>query len=311
MNMKTNITSLRPLLAVIISLTINPLTEGAAPTATTVASVIPTVVTEYPAYKSFFKDALVKIHAEGSLSPTRRFLALDGGLMFIVVLDLNRQTNRWEVSFAREVKEASSGDNSRMTIFHRGSKLAVVWQEFKSTTSVKLTYLQTDDQSRAFGVTEYISTPIRYSSFFWEEATGAVLGVRYNEAGVEIGSLDGKNLAVIRLERVIGGPYLLRQYDATTYRLWVTKSEKQLASPNLAAGLGGCLLNCVTLRKTATGYQVVDDKFVANIKYPSSRGGLRGYFDVEDLGKTYKLSMKTFPMSGGLNFDKAIGEFAY
>jgi hypothetical protein len=283
--------------------------QGAAPSVGAAPASIPAIVMEHPDYKALFKDAPVKIHTEGLLSPTRRFLVLDGNLMLFVVLDLNRNTNRWEVSFSRAVKDALSGFNSRMTIWHQGNQLGVAWQS--DGTNVTFTVLRADDQTPSFREFKY-SESEGYDSFYWENGTDTVVGLRYNtRGGVEINSLDGKSKTTIPIALATAGPKLFRQYDATAYRLWVTKSERPLALGDSGSGESAYRLNCVTLRKTAAGFEVVSDKFVTMIYANAPRGGPRGYLDVEDKGTTYKLLQKTFPMSGGSNYDKDLGEFAY
>lgn len=111
------------------------------------------------------------------------------------------------------------------------------------------------------------------------------------------------------IERLIPGPYALRKFDESTYRLWVTKSENKLPSVDAAAALGVCALHCITLKKSPSGIAVINDKFVTKITLPV-RGGLRGYFAVEDQGRTYRLILRPFPMSGEAK-DQDLGEFAY
>jgi hypothetical protein len=299
-------------------------TSATAPSAPAVApanstpavSAIPAVVLELPAYKAIFKNFTPQIYAEGALSPTRRFLVLDRSLFF-VVLDLNQQTNRWEVAFSRGIEKTESpADNAR--VFHRNNQFVALWNVWLSQDKWKSVCLRVNDQSTAFEVKEY---PTTYASYFWDEATGELLGVGMNGGGppnlrIVIGSLDGRNQVFVdKIERLFSSPFLMRPSDATTYRLWLIKSVLPLANadgyqsqnPN-----GGRAIHCVTLRKTATGYQVVDDKFVAYITSGNrNSAAIHGYLDVEDKGATYKLSLKTHPMGDGVNHDRVIGEFAY
>jgi len=94
----------------------------------------------------------------------------------------------------------------------------------------------------------------------------------------------------------------------------VVKSENSLPSgiPATSVTLGAQMLHCITLRKTASGYQVVEDKFVTRIfsGVPNS-SAIQGHLDVKDKGKTYTISLKTYPMSAGSKHDRLIGEFAY
>jgi hypothetical protein len=243
------------------------------------------------------------VFAEGSLSPTRRYLALENkkDKLFFSVLDLGND-GKWTITFVHAAGGIPSGFNSIPTVFHQNNRLAVVWQALN-----KVTCLKADDRSPAFDVVNY-ATP-GYGAYFWDGESGEARGLRYGEKGLQIHTLDGKVQTAVPIDLLIPGPYLMLR-QGSFYRLWVTKSETKLPSVNSAAGLSGCAIHCLLLKKSATGYEVVEDKFVAKVRYPNERGGLRGYLAVEDKGSTYKLSMKTFPL-GSSNADMAIGEFAY
>jgi hypothetical protein len=282
-----------------------------ASAAATSASAIPAVVTALPAYQTLFGNETVTIHKEGLLSPTRRFLTIAASQdkMFCATLDLNRQTNRWEVAFTYGVKGLGLGDNRAMTIFHKDNRLRIVWGVSNSVDDKNLTFIKADDKSSKFEEEKY---PTAYGNYFWDENSDAVFGIATDltVSRFKFFSLDGKQVIESDvIDRVIHGPRALRKYDATTYRLWVTKSETQLATPGLAAQLESCLIHCVTLKRTATGFTVTEDKLVSKIKLPA-RGGLRGYFAVEDKGRTYRLILRPFPMSGEAK-DQDLGEFAY
>jgi len=202
-------------------------TSVVAPTSpATAVAALPSVVLEHPAYKSFFNEIpSATLYAEGSLSPARRFFAFDGNGMLIVVLDLNKQTNRWEVAFVHQIR---GGGISRLTLFHEDNQFAAVWQVLIGSDNWKTISLRADDQSAGFEVKEY---PKKYASYFWDVTAGNIVGIGTNygpdialdspEYRIIIGSLDGQrlvpvgNIAHVRLSV----PPLLKQYDATTYRL--------------------------------------------------------------------------------------------
>jgi hypothetical protein len=153
-----------------LGLTLTGISIGQAATPAAVDPAIPAFVASHPAYQALFKNEAVMLYAEGSLSPTRRYLALENGedKMLFVVLDLTRQDNRWHVAFVHGVNGLTSGRNSCMTVFHENNRLRVVWQVVRSISDMKLTCLQADEQSSAFGVTEYATG---YGSYFWEKTT--------------------------------------------------------------------------------------------------------------------------------------------
>jgi hypothetical protein len=323
--MKTELNAWPELAFVLLFAAVLPLlATAAAPAAAsaTPATAIPAVVTDSPAYQAYFKDVpSIKLYAEDSLSLTRRILAVEGGYgMLFIVLDQNKQTSRWDVAFIYELR---GGLTYGMTVFHRNNQFVAVWHVQIGSNDWKTVCLRVDDRSSEFSVKE---NPKKYASFFWDETIGDVLGIGTNAGPdialdganyrVVIGSLDGKNQVLVdKIERVrLSVPPLLKQYDATTYRLWVTKSEKVLPAGTTPTpmNIGPQMIHCITLRKAATGYQVVDDKFVARISSGSPNStAIHGYLDVEDKGKTYKLSLKTYPMRDGADDDRVIGEFAY